>query len=241
MSSNNITNAGTASATTIKQREAWAAQALAPGASALKKADTRVQSQLDSTVSSISGLGKFKAAVSEVQMAARTLSGLNATSNSDDAKKALTNFTSSFNAVVAETKSITAESSRTGQISRGMNRAVNSDLSKINELRSMGLTTAADGSLKIDVAKFDAAYKADPSKVRESMSKLGRVAEKTAEKELGSEGKIATYTKALINQSTALQQQQSALLKVSQLFSQQGTGTSFFSTLFSSNNSNYLS
>lgn len=222
-----------AAAASAKQQATQAASPLDASTAALKKADARVQKQLASTVASISGLGKFKAAVSQAQLSARDLAGIKDSSTGEAVKKTLTAFASSFNAIVAETRSVAADASGTARISRGMTRTMNADLSRIQDLRAMGFTSAPDGSMKIDMAKFEAAHKANPKGVQDTLAKLGRLVEKTAEKELASEGRIANSLAALNGHSNSLKQQQSALLNVSQLFAQQGKNTGFFGTLMS--------
>lgn len=221
---NTTATASSATSAATQQQATQATSAIDPTTAALKKADARVQKLLDSTTASISGLGKFKAAVANTQTTAKALSALKDTSTVADVKKALDGFASSFNTVVAETKSLTADASGTARISRSMNRAVNADLSKLGDLRAMGFTNGTDGSLKIDSAKLEAAYKADPKGVQETLAKLGKLAEKTAEKELSGDGRIAGGMEKLKGQATNFMLQQSAILKVSQTFAQQNIG-----------------
>lgn len=236
---NTTATASSATSATTQQQATQAASAIDPTTAALKKADARVQKLLDSTTASISGLGKFKAAVANTQTTAKALSALKDTSAVADVKKALDGFASSFNTVVAETKSLTADASGTARISRAMNRAVNADLSKLGDLRAMGFTNGTDGSLKIDSAKLEAAYKADPKGVQETLAKLGKLAEKTAEKELSGDGRIAGAMDKLKGQANNFMLQQSAILKVSQTFSQQNIGGGYFASLMSAYNTNY--
>lgn len=197
-----------------------------------------MQSQLAVTAASISSLGKFKASVSQVQSTARKLGGIKESSTSEEVKKSLSAFVSSFNTIVAETKAITAKGGGTARISRTMTRTMNADLSKISDPRAMGFTTNSDGAVKLDMAKFEAAYKANPNGSQDALAKLGKLVEKTAEKELTSDGRIANSRERLNGQSNALKLQQNAILKTTQFFAQQGTGTGFFGMLLSSYYSN---
>lgn len=222
-----------------QQQSTKAAAALDPTTTTLKKADLRVQKQLEVATSSISGLGKFKAAVSDTQSTARALSALKETSTPDEVKKALSGFAASFNAVVSESKSLTADSSGSARISRSMSRAINANLSKVADLRGVGFASSSDGSLKIDSAKLEVAFRADPKGVQETLSKLGKLAEKTAEKELSGDGRIANAMDKLKNQAAAFKLQQSAIQKTSQLLADRGVGTSFFSSILSSYDTRY--
>ena len=182
----------------------------------LNKASTKLQTQLDAATASLSTLGKFKASVSVLQTAAQSLSQFTATSTSEDVKNGLTSFIANFNTMVASTKTAAKDGSGVDRISRGMTRAMSADLSKISDLRNMGFTKASDGTLKLDAAKFEAAYKASPTAVQTTLSKLGQLVDKSANKELASDGRIGSSMDALASKSSVLKLQQSALLKASQ-------------------------
>lgn len=184
----------------------------------LNKSSTKIQTQLDAATASLSALGKFKASVSVLQTSAQSLSQFTATSSSDDVKKGLSSFIANFNAMVASTKTVATDSSGVDRISKGMTRAMSADLSKISDLRNMGFTKASDGTLKLDAAKFEAAYKASPSAVQSTLSKLGQLVDKSANKELASGGRIGSSMESLSSKSSLLKLQQSALLKASQQY-----------------------
>jgi hypothetical protein len=92
------------------------------------------------------------------------------------------------------------------------------DFSKVSALRQIGFTKASDGSLKLDTAKFEAAFKASPSGVQGTLAKLGQMVDKAASKELASDGRISSSMSALSSNSSLLRLQQSALLKVAQQY-----------------------
>jgi flagellar capping protein FliD len=184
----------------------------------LNKSSTKIQTQLDATSASLSTLGKFKASVSMLQTAAQSLSQFSATSSSDDVKKGLSSFIANFNTVVAATKAAATDSSEVDRISRGMTRAMSADLSKISELRNLGFSKASDGSLKLDAAKFEAAYKASPAAVQSTLAKLGKLADKSANKELASDGRIGSSMDTLVSKSSVLKLQQNALTTASQRY-----------------------
>lgn len=223
-------NALTTSATS-NQTTAQTTDKVYPTPSSLKKVETRLQSQLDGTSANLSALGKFKASISETQRTAQGLSGLTSTSTSAEAAKAVASFAASFNAMLAVTKTAASQSSGVGNISRSMTRAMTADFSKITDLRAMGFTKAADGSLSLDMAKFEAAYKESPEKAQAVLAKLGQLVDKTAAKELDANSRTSSALDAMTSRNAAIKLQQSALIKLSQQMgsmSQTNTGLSAY-------------
>lgn len=213
------TSASIASASSQPATQAAAAAAAAnPLTSGINKATARLQTQLDTVTANLSTLGKFKSSVTEAQTSAKSLAALTGSSTSDAVKKSLAAFISDFNNMVAATKTAATDSSGVGTISRGMTRAMNADLSKVNALRQMGISKASDGSLKLDDAKFEAAFKSSSSTVLGTLSKLGQLVDKAATKELASGGRISSSMSAFGSQSSNLQLQQKALLKAAQQY-----------------------
>ena len=206
------------STTSSSQTAAQAAEKANPITAGLQKSSTKLQTLLDATTASLSTLGKFKAAVSATQTAANSLSALKDGASSDAVKKALGSFVSTFNAMVASTQSVAATSSGVERISRGMTRAMTADFSKVDALRQMGFTKASDGSLALDASKLEAAYKASPSGVLGTLSKLGKLVDKAATKELASGGGIGSSVSALTTKASTLQLQKNALLKAAQQY-----------------------
>ena len=219
MSISQIVSTGTSSTTSSKTTTQAAATAAAnPITASINKSTAKLQTQLDTATANLSTLGKFKASVSVAQASAKSLTTLKDGSTSDEVKKALTAFISDFNSMVTSTKTASTDTSGVNTISRGMTRAMTADFSRVDALRQMGFTKASDGSLKLDTAKFEAAYKASPSSVQSTLSKLGQLVDKAATKELGSDGRISSSMSALSSKSSLLQMQQSALLKAAQQY-----------------------
>jgi len=213
-----LSSALTSTASTSSQTAAQATASADPITAGLQKSSTKLQTLLDTTTASLSTLGKFKAAVSATQTAANGLSALKDSASSDEVKKALSSFVSTFNAMVASTQSAAATSSGAERISRGMTRAMTADFSKVDALRQMGFTKASDGSLALDASKLEAAYKASPSGVLGTLSKLGKLVDKAAAKELASGGGIGSSVSALTTKASTLQLQKTALLKAVQQY-----------------------
>lgn len=200
------------------QTAAQAADKANPITASLQKSSTKLQDLLDATSASLSTLGKFKAAVSATQTAANSLRTLKDGASSDVVKEALSSFVSTFNAMVASTHSVASTSSGVERISRGMTRAMTVDFSKVDALHQMGFTKASDGSLKLDASKLETAYKASPSAVLGTLSKMGKMVDKVAAKELDSGGDIGSSVSALTTKTSTLQLQKNALLKAAQQY-----------------------
>lgn len=217
MSISQISSTGTSS-TSSSLTATQAAAAANPITASITKTTAKLQTQLDTATANLSTLGKFKASVSVVQASAKSLTSLKDSSTSDEVKKALTAFISDFNSMVSSTQAAVTDTSGVNTISRGMTRAMTADFSRVSALRQMGFTKASDGSLKLDTAKFEAAFKASPTGVQSTLSKLGQLVDKTATKELASDGRISSSMSALSSKSSILQLQQSALLKAAQQY-----------------------
>ena len=213
-----LSSTRTSTASTTSQTAAQAAEKADPITAGLQKSSSKLQTLLDTATTSLSTLGKFKAAVSATQTAATRLSSMKDSATSEEVKKALSSFVSTFNAMVASTQSVAVGSSGVERISRGMTRAMTTDFSKVDALRQMGFSKASDGSLKLDSTKLEAAFQASPSGVLGTMSKLGKLVDKVAAKELASGGSIGNSVNALSNKATVLQLQQNALLKAAQQY-----------------------
>jgi len=219
MNISQILNTGTSSASSSQTKtQATSTAAANPISASINKSTAKLQAQLDTATANLSTLGKFKASVSVVQTSAKGLTTLKDSSTSDEVKKALTTFISDFNSMVTSTKTAANDPSGVSTISRGMTRAMTADFSRVDALRQMGFTKSSDGSLKLDTAKFEAAFKASPSSVQSTLSKLGQLVDKSATKELASDGRISSTMGALSSKSSLLQTQQSALTKAAQQY-----------------------
>jgi len=212
------TSTSSASSSSKTTTQAAAAAAANPITASINKTNVKLQTQLDTASANLSTLGKFKASVVAAQTSAKSLTTLKDSSTSDEVKKALTAFISDFNKMVTSTQTAATDTSGVNTISRGMTRAMTADFSRVDALRQMGFTKASDGSLKLDTAKFEAAYKASPSSVQSTLSKLGQMVDKAATKELASDGRISSSMSALSSKSSLLQTQQSALTKAAQQY-----------------------
>lgn len=213
----------------------WANQYLASGAgtqattglsasaqAGLKKADQRIQAQVDTTTAQLSSFGKLKSSVSDAQIAARALGNLASTTSPVAQKSAASQFVSAFNGVVNTAKATAAvpgESSASlsaSRTSKDLVRSVSADAAAVDALKKVGLSVNSDGTLALDAKKFDAAQKADPNGVRATLVKVGQRSYTTATKELGAEGNVGLSLSALNQRSGILKSQQATLASLGQ-------------------------
>lgn len=213
-----LSSARSSATSTSSQSATQATEKADPITAGLLKSGSKLQTLLDTATASLSTLGKFKSAVAATQTAANSLSTLKDGASSDEVKKALSSFVSAFNAMLATTPSITTGGTSVERLSRGMGRAMTADFSRVDALRQMGFTKASDGSLSLDSSKLAAAYQASPSGVLGTLSKLGKLVDKVASKELANGGGIGSSVNALTAKTSTLQLQKNALLKAAQQY-----------------------
>ncbi|MBC7617752.1 MAG: hypothetical protein H7293_01940 [Candidatus Saccharibacteria bacterium] len=227
MSISSLTDTKTAASSltnTATQTSSAAAQAAAsanPAIRAMGKAAERLQTQLDTTSAQLSSFGKLKSSVSEAQLAAKALGGFTASSSSSDVRTALSRFLVGLNTAVATAGATAAlpgsalsESTSATRVSRDLTRSVTSDTATLDAIKKLGFKLQTDGSFAWDGAKFDAAYKADPSAVRATLAKLGQAVNTVATQELATNAKVSGSLASLNLRATTLKAQQTSMLAV---------------------------
>jgi hypothetical protein len=186
-------------------------------AQAMKKADARLQSQVDTTGTQLSSLGKLKSAVADMQASAHALGGLTAASPAADVKAAASSFIAAFNTSLGSAKAA-ASAMGTRQVGGELARSVSANSANLDALKKIGFKQLADGSLSLDAGKLDAALKADPAGVQAALGKLGQAADAVATKELATGGHVAAPLASLTQRAGALKTQQNALLAMVKQF-----------------------
>jgi len=200
----------------------------AVGQGGLRKAEQRIQSQVDVTSAQLSSFGKLKSAVSGTQIAAKALGSLPNTSSNAAVKSAAESFVGAFNAAVSAAKTTSAGAGESApaqsasRVGRDLVRTVSADAPTRDSLKKIGFNLASDGSLTIDTKKFDAAQTADPAAVRITLAKMGQQVDKTATQELASNGNVSSTVSSLTQRASVLKNQQSTLASL-----QQTTGDTF--------------
>ena len=200
----------------------------------LQKAEIRIQSQVDKTNAQLSSFGQLKSNVSNVQLSAQAMAGLNEKSSNNAVKAAANSFVSSFNATVTSAKTTasvttgTAASSSATRVGKDMVRAVSDSKATIDSLKNIGFSMQKDGSLTVDAKKFEAAQLADPAGVKAALAKIGQQVDKTATQELATSGDVNASVASLSQRATVLKNQQTALAGLQQTASASTTGTSSY-------------
>lgn len=184
----------------------------------LDKANSRLQSQLDSTTAQLSSFGKLKSAVAGVQQAAKALAATTGTSAVKDVRAAASDLVDSFNATVitaigaaALPGATASDVTSTRRITRDLGQTLTGNTAVYDSLKKLGFRLETDGTLSVDDKKFDAAQKANPAAVQATMAKLGQLLDKTATNELASSGSVNNAIASLSQRSKTLQAQQSAM------------------------------
>lgn len=199
----------------------------------LKKADQRIQAQVDKTTAQLSTFGKLQSAVSGTQTAARGLGILGSTSTAAAQKSAASDFTSAFNAALASAKTAAAQpgDTATGQsanrTSTNLLRAVGADSATVDALKKVGFSLNAGGSLALDTKQLDAAQKADPAGVRATLNTLGQQVFNAATQELAGNGNVGLSLSTLSQRSGILKSQQATLSALGQGASPTQSNTGF--------------
>ncbi|CAN5117536.1 hypothetical protein BH11PSE9_BH11PSE9_26710 [soil metagenome] len=213
------------SAQSAAQTATQAAAGTSPASRALAKAEARIQSQLASANTQLSSFGKLKSSVSDAQVAAQALGGLSGASGASsaaDMKTAATRFMTAFNAAITTARSTTggseaaSDGSTAARVGNDMRRSLSATPSNLDSLRTLGFKQAADGTLTLDSAKFDAAQKAGPAAVQAALGRIGSAVDKTAASELATGGKVDGALASLTQKTTVLKTHHDALLAVEQ-------------------------
>lgn len=191
---------------------------------AFQKADKRIQQQRDQTAVQLSSFGKLKSAFADAQAAAAGLGNIKAASSDTDVRKLAGNFVKAFNSAVQTTRSTATqtgtpvESNRARAAETELRRSVNVDATSA-ELRKIGITRQANGTLAIDSKAFDTALGSDPEAVRSTLSRIGQQVGQTATGQLADGGNIGRAVNALNDRARSLesrQAEQQALAKAGQ-------------------------
>jgi len=236
MNISQLANSYLASNTASSNTQTQSTGSVNPVASALLRANQRIQAQLDTTTAQLSSFGKLKSSVSDAQLAARALSKFSASATSTDIKSAANQFVSTFNAAISTAKTAAsaaggtqAQATGARNVSSDFTRTVRASTATVDALKKLGITLKADGSMALDATKFDAAQKADPASVKATLAKIGQLVDATATKELATSGSVNGSMDSLNQRSAALKAQQNSMLTIVQQAAakQNSTSTSY--------------
>jgi hypothetical protein len=193
---------------------------LSPLEKVRQHANSKIQTEVDATKAQLSSFGQLKSAVSNTQLAAQTLGSLPSTASSAEVKTAVQNFVSAFNSAIntAKTTAATpgAATHNASQTGRDLSRSVMADLRTFDALKKLGVSMGSDGSLNLDSKKLDTAQKTDPVGAQATLTKIGRQVEKTALKELATDGHVSGSMNSLNARASLLKTQQGSLASLAE-------------------------
>lgn len=190
----------------------------------LNKSYEKISSLADSASVKLSALGQIQSGLDSIKTKAADLQDSSKVSTAADARSALQNVFTSINSQVSLVGDLTTRasgeqsagvlSSETKLKNAGVGVSQTVDTSSVygsTVLGGIGISRAVDGSLSVDAATFDAAYAADPSKVKSVLADLGSAVGAKANTELSSGGSYYTSNSRLQTQYNSLVQKQSDL------------------------------
>jgi hypothetical protein len=190
------------------------AQAAVPGT--MKKADARLQSQIELANTQLSAFGQLKSLMADLQTVTTGMNSVTATTSKADLKTAINRLVTSFNATLTQSRAGgtggSAEAVSAGQVGTDLRKSLTGNSGMLDALRKLGVKAQTSGLLTFDTTKLDAAFQAGPASVLATISSVGKAIEKVVTAELAGGGNVSGSMAALSKKATALKAQQSALL-----------------------------
>lgn len=192
---------------------------------ALAKARDRLLTQEQSTATSLSTLGKYKAALAALGGSASALSKLDASSKPEAIQAAVSAFVADYNAAVAGARQAGSAGSDLGTSStlNDLKRTLTQRTAPPS-LKSLGLMTQLDGTLKLDAAALKSGMSAAGSEGLAALTQLGTAAGRLATAGLSSGGRLSSAMSSLDGRLTALKKQESALLNAANKMAETAAG-----------------
>ena len=191
---------------------------------AFQKADKRIQQQRDLASVQLSSFGRLKSAFAGTEAAASGLKSITSASSAADVRAATGTFVKAFNSAVETARAAAAqsgapvESNRARAAETELRHSVNADAASA-ELRKIGITRQANGTLALDSKVLDTALDTDPGTVRSTLSRIGQQVGQTATGQLADGGNIGRAVNALSDRAISLevrQAEQQALARTGQ-------------------------
>lgn len=202
-----------------------AADSLTKLSPALAKARDRLVTQEQSTATSLSTLGKYKAALASLGSSAGALSKLNASSKPAEVQSAIDAFVADYNAAVAGARQSATSGSDLGTTTmlNDLRRTLTQRTAPPS-LKTLGLTAQLDGALKSDPSALKAGLSATATESLAALTQLGTAVGKLATAGLASSGRLNTALSSLDGRLTALKKQETALLNVANKMAEAAAG-----------------
>lgn len=177
-------------------------------------ANRRVEQQLSSTNVKLSSFSQIQSGFADVQTAARGLSDPGKTGASADVVKAAQQFASAYNTAINSVNSA-RDARKNGALADDTRALIaGNDLKSIvtsgsnaSDLKKIGISRASDGTVSVDVTALQNAMLANPNAVADTLSRIGKQAEKVSAKELAATGNVGGAVGALSNRNKYLETQ----------------------------------
>lgn len=202
--------AGTATSTTQTGRSSPD-----PVQQAFKRANQRLEAEAASTQVQISAYGLLKAAFSEVQSAASTLTDDRKTLPVGAVKKAVQNLAGAYNKAIQSVRDATDTRQAGSLAGDDRARAAANELQRtltandnFSDLKKVGITRGPGGDLKVDAKALDRALTANPEQTRGVLARNSQRLERTASSELANNGNIGNRIASLNARTRTLETRQ---------------------------------
>jgi hypothetical protein len=220
MNISNLFNFSTFSSKNQPRTTAPALTEVSPLAQAVQRADVRLQSEVNTNTAQMSSFGQLKSSVSQVQITAKALSGLNEKSTTAQTATTLNQLLEAVNAAISLANT-TAALPGASEAAQSATR-VASDLQKLvtdkpfsEALSALGISLQ-NQTFTVDANTFNASMANDLNGSQATLAKLGQKLDDVSSQELASDGDVIGPLNQLQRQAHTLQAQQSALASAAQ-------------------------
>lgn len=164
-------------------------------AEGVRTADNRIQEQRGLAAVQLSSSGKVKSALAELQTSSTALRNTAQTASSTGIRKLAGSFVKAFNAALetARSANVQAGSALERSAARGAESGLRSSIgddATLADLRKIGITQQANGTLAIDNQAFADALRTDSDAVRSTLARIGQQVERPAAAQLAGSGNI---------------------------------------------------
>lgn len=158
-----------------------------PVQKALATATSNLSRQQAATTASLSSVGQLKSAFSRVEESGATLAATKAETTNNSFKSTLATFVSAYNDTLSAGSKVAPGTATTAV--NALRRTLGSDSGR-NDLRSLGITQNANGSLVLSSKTLDTALQDNGAGVRAAAARIGGTAATQADRALSDSGGV---------------------------------------------------
>ncbi|SDI69554.1 hypothetical protein [Propionivibrio dicarboxylicus] len=190
---------------------------------AYTQAAARLEQDRQTTTAQISTYGQVKSNFARVQDSSKALAATQSTTSASTLQKNLETFVSTYNSARSS-----AASTTTGTASlaaRDLQRTLSSDSAR-SDLKSLGISQNADGSLTFDATALASSLQSNATTVANAASRIGNTTAQSATRALSDTGSIGTSLNRLNARETAIESRQADQQKMLAAAQQQVSETS---------------